>query len=309
MANLVRHHTNRGLENAAHIRRLDRAVVVARERLQSADDPSDPRGPASRACSIASAMCADPLDDGRRASLGRNVAGELRDLLGRVRKGSSERNASGLLDFMRDAGRKRPERGQPDREEQLRLKVAMLTGEHQAIDRHDECVEVDRFLHVRIGVDRRGFGRSIRGECDDGDLREHGIPILLDAKLPAVHHGHHEIEDDHVGARTLPERLERVETVRASGDRVPLHAQQIIERLANARVVLDEEQRRRRTPFGSFLLTAHVDESPARSDECPRIYIAIRSWLVRATTRGIIAPRDPRRLRGAALDWATKGRP
>ena len=119
----------------------------------------------------------------------------------------------------------------------------MLALDEEPIDGRDQRVVVDRLLQIRLGVDRRGLGGGIGAEREDRDGRELGVVFLRDAKLPAIHDGHHQVEEDDVRLRRRAKPVESLATVRAPGHAKALHGEQAVERFANVGVVLDDEER------------------------------------------------------------------
>src|SRR6266540_6199552 len=86
------------------------------------------------------------------------------------------------------------------------------------------------------------FARVTPG-CDEdhGNLREVGVALLKHPELPAVDDRHREIEQDHVRAVSLLQAVDRLEAVAGAQEIVSFVHENLRERLAQGRVVLDDE--------------------------------------------------------------------
>ena len=82
-------------------------------------------------------------------------------------------------------------------------------------------------------------------EHDDRRFADRGVFQLLGAKVPPVHHRHHEIKDDGVGAQARFHQLETALSVLGGDDAVALVFQEIGQRARNIRVVIYNQKCRR----------------------------------------------------------------
>src|SRR6185295_4761957 len=110
-------------------------------------------------------------------------------------------------------------------------------------------------------MDVRGARLVERREHDDRDGRERGIGLHPALELPAVHHRHHQVEQDDVGPVGAVEVVERLPAVRDRGRVVAFERQQLSHHLAQVLVVFDDEdgavRQRRRHPFIQRLYVLH----------------------------------------------------
>src|SRR5262249_49894225 len=77
-----------------------------------------------------------------------------------------------------------------------------------------QVIEVERLLQKRFRVEVACARLIERREDDDGDRRERRIGLLLPAELPAVHHRHHQVEQNHPRRVPVAQILERFAAVR-----------------------------------------------------------------------------------------------
>ena len=89
----------------------------------------------------------------------------------------------------------------------------------------EQAVEVERLFEERGRADVGGPRLVESGQDDHGHLRQRAIGLLLAAEFPAIHHRHHQVEQDDVRFVALGEVFEGfapvgdgrwLETLRAS---------------------------------------------------------------------------------------------
>src|SRR5438132_235836 len=92
----------------------------------------------------------------------------------------------------------------------------------------EEPVKLNRFGAVAAGPEGAGdFGEVVLGrEDDDGDRGQVRVAALLLAELPAVHHGHVQIEQDNARRFGVPQQIQGFSTVGGTGDVVAFLLQQ-----------------------------------------------------------------------------------
>src|SRR5215210_5704543 len=78
----------------------------------------------------------------------------------------------------------------------------------------EQPVEVERFLEESGPAQVGGPGLIQRREDDDRDMGELGMRPLPATEFPAVHHRHHEVEQDQIGGVALLQVGEGVAAVR-----------------------------------------------------------------------------------------------
>ena len=105
----------------------------------------------------------------------------------------------------------------------------------------EQAVEVERFLQEGGPTEIGGPRLIERRQDDDGDVGELGIRALAAAELPAVHHGHHQVEQDEIGAVTFFKVVEGVAAVRDCFGPESLERQQLRHHLPQVGVVFDDE--------------------------------------------------------------------
>jgi hypothetical protein len=114
---------------------------------------------------------------------------------------------------------------------------------HDAADAPHQGLEIERLADVGVRRDGPRLGAAVGGHRDERNPRQHPVGALHDPKLPAVHHRHHEIEQDQIGRlRRAAQRLQRLAAVGDGRHRGSLVAQQIGERGTDVLVVFDQEQ-------------------------------------------------------------------
>src|SRR5688572_18000255 len=139
---------------------------------------------------------------------------------------------------------------QPARWSTTQRKTSVSTdyklGAQELLRRLDELLRVERLADERLCAPLgRGLGRSLvdlAAEHDHGD----GVDAvaLADATqhLPAVHLGHHHVEEDEI-RRLLVEGSETLLRVRGLADRIALHLQVDADELTQPLVVVDDQDR------------------------------------------------------------------
>ncbi len=215
---------DRRVEHAPHVDVGTMLVAGARERLHVQNDAADPLG----ALEGIVEACADFVQSIERAcrvrigNLHRSRAMDGGDVVVdeprhlfleelQVRDDVRQR----VVDLVGDARGECAEGRHP-------VQVRELLGVEDATNGFDQGRVLERFLDVRLGVDRGGLRRVVGGQGDDRDGRQRRVALLLDAKLPAVLHWHHEIEQDEVGDRRPAQAVERLGAVRGLHDVVPV---------------------------------------------------------------------------------------
>src|SRR5579871_4022129 len=120
-----------------------------------------------------------------------------------------------------------------------------------AVERLEKLEVADRLLDQLNITDLSADGLPAeprRTDDQDWNVTQRRVVQLLVAEVPAVHHGHHQIEQDRGGARTVSQDVERLLAVGRRHDLEPFLLQPFPERFANRGVVLHEEEAwRRRT--------------------------------------------------------------
>ena len=112
-----------------------------------------------------------------------------------------------------------------------------------AADAPHQRLEIERLAHVGVGGDGARLGAAVGRHRDERNPGEHPVGALHDPKLPAVHHRHHEIEQDQIGRlRRAAQGLQRLAAVGDGRQRRPLVAQKIGEGGTDVLVVFDQEQ-------------------------------------------------------------------
>ena len=86
-----------------------------------------------------------------------------------------------------------------------------------------------------------GHGR----DDDDRDARQGSMLPLLSPKLPAIHHRHHQVQEDQLRPFLSTKVVERFPPVRNSNDPIAFFFEHFLERRANLRVVVDDQHQAR----------------------------------------------------------------
>ena len=110
-----------------------------------------------------------------------------------------------------------------------------------ALDSLEQASEVERLHHQLRGVDQH---RAVAGGGDDDerDVGDLGVLLLLPPELPAVHHRHHEVEQDDAGAgRGRLQVVEGLAAVPHARDVVALVLENLTQRVADVRIVVDDQ--------------------------------------------------------------------
>jgi hypothetical protein len=113
----------------------------------------------------------------------------------------------------------------------------------EAANQVEQPIEVERFLEECGARQVNGARRIERGEDDNGDVCDTRILDLPASELPAVHHRHHEVEQDEVGTIATLEDVKRFDAVRDSLSAVPLEREELRHHLTEIGVVFDDENR------------------------------------------------------------------
>ena len=168
VADLVPHEADRGLEDAPHVEEAAVVALRARESGQIADDAAHPRG-----------FVARDLERGREIGELLGHDGAAHDLGARVLVGAGleeppyvievrDHVREGVVDFVRDAGRERAQRGEP-----ARLEEALFHG----AARRDVGAYADDTHDVPRGAEERDHPRV---EAVPADLREDRARLALE---------------------------------------------------------------------------------------------------------------------------------
>ena len=113
------------------------------------------------------------------------------------------------------------------------------------MDRRQEPIEIDRLRKPAVGSNRGNvLARTGGRDDDDRNRREPGIACLALAEFPAVHHRHHQVEDDDARLAGFIERVERQLAVRGGAHVETLELQEPPEHFAGVAVVFDDHDRR-----------------------------------------------------------------
>ena len=110
-------------------------------------------------------------------------------------------------------------------------------------DQLEQPIEVERFLEKRDAVEIRRARLIERRQDNHWHVGQRRIPLLAPPELPAVHHRHHEIEQDHVRAIAVTQIFEGVAAVGHRGGMKPLESQQLRHHVAQVRIVFDDQHR------------------------------------------------------------------
>ena len=91
----------------------------------------------------------------------------------------------------------------------------------------------------------RGYLRDlvVPGEHGDGKIGQPRIAALDGAELPAVHHRHHQVQQDQRHARVDAQGGQRLAPAGRSADRVPVHLQRELHHRPDVEVIVDDQDR------------------------------------------------------------------
>ena len=110
-----------------------------------------------------------------------------------------------------------------------------------AADQLEEAIEIEGLSQERDGVDLGGPTMVQGRQDDDRDGRERRVGLLLPTELPAVHDGHHQVEEDDVWPVALPEVFEGLTAVGHGGGDKPFEREQLRHHVAKLDVVFDDQ--------------------------------------------------------------------
>ena len=110
-----------------------------------------------------------------------------------------------------------------------------------------DVLDTERFEEQRLGVDPARGIRAGGGDHGDGNAAQGRVAELLRAKRGAVHHGHHEIQEDQTGMRSGPQECQRLLTIGDTDGSVAFVAEEPAEHLADVGIVIDDQDEARHT--------------------------------------------------------------
>ena len=109
-------------------------------------------------------------------------------------------------------------------------------------DQLEQPIEIERLFQEGVGVHIGGARLVERRQDDHGHVGHSAVTLLLAAKLPAVHHRHHEVEENDVGGGICPEvtasASRPLDTVAAA---YPSSVEQLRHHLSQVRIVFDDQ--------------------------------------------------------------------
>ena len=146
---------------------------------------------------------------------------------------------------MPHAGRQAAQRSEPFGFIQPRRHLLLFL-EQDAFDGGQEVLRVDRLAQVGLRGDGRRLRAPIRGNRHHGDEPQLRVVLLNRSELPAIHHGHSQIEHDDVGEAFGVQPPQRLASVFGERDVVAFLLQERPQGVANDFFVFNNED----TAFG-----------------------------------------------------------
>jgi hypothetical protein len=116
--------------------------------------------------------------------------------------------------------------------------VASRVGGKILLDRFVKLFWMNRLQHNRFHRERTKRRRSRQDHY--GDIEKRRIARLMLQKFPAIHHGHHQVQNDKPWPRESLQIIERFATIGGPHNRVTSILQQLGQRLGTVNVIVNQ---------------------------------------------------------------------